>query len=77
MLNKKKSTCLTCPSASFALQFGDFVLRGRSDAKGPLTFSQNPEYGNFTLLFYRKLRGIFLKCSNVSVAVAVVDDEAL
>ena len=28
--------CLTCPSASFALQFGDFLPRDRSAAKGPL-----------------------------------------
>ena len=51
--------CLTCPSASFALQLGDFVPRDRLAAKSPLRFSQNPEYGNFTLFFfYRKLRGI-------------------
>ena len=27
---------LTCPSASFALQYGDFVPRDSSAAKGPL-----------------------------------------
>ena len=28
--------CLTCPSASFAFQFGEFVPRDRSAAKGPM-----------------------------------------
>ena len=28
--------CLTCPSASFALQFGDFVRCDCPDARGPL-----------------------------------------
>ena len=43
MMNRdmlKKATKLnflrsTCPSASFALQFGDFVPHGRSAANGP------------------------------------------
>ena len=41
--NKKKTKkiqiwwlCLTCPRASLALQFDDFVPRNRSAAKGPL-----------------------------------------
>ena len=37
MLNKENSNlvdCLTCPSTSFALQFGDFVPRDCSAAKG-------------------------------------------
>ena len=31
---------LTCPSASFALQYGDFVPRDCSAPKGPLTNKQ-------------------------------------
>ena len=31
--------CFTCPSVSFALQFGDFVPRDRSAAKGPFNSS--------------------------------------
>ena len=41
MLNKENSNfvaSLTCPSASFALQYGNFVPRDCSAAKGPLMF---------------------------------------
>ena len=42
MLNKENSNwwlSLTCSSASFALQYGDFVPRDYSAAKGPLLLS--------------------------------------
>ena len=36
--------CFTCPSASFALQFGDFVPRDCSVAKGPLVDEDDVHY---------------------------------